>query len=127
MKGAGPAQAVLVVGQAGHQDVPDPEGHAQFSHMPGHGEDVLVRSAGEPAVLFGVDLLQVQDHQAGVLHQLVEGGQVGRVVGAEGFAAAVSRAVWTFFWWARRKNSVRKGSWSRGSPPLTVMPPFLPQ
>lgn len=46
-----------------------------------------------PAVLFGVDLLQVQDHQAGVLHQLVEGGQVGRVVGAEGFARRVEGGV----------------------------------
>ena len=93
---AGPAQAVLVVGQAGHQDVPDPEGHPQLRHMPGHGEDVLVRFAGEPAVLFGVDLFQVQDHQAGVLHQLVEGGQVIRVVRAEGFAGRVKGRVHLF-------------------------------
>ena len=33
----GPAQALLVIGEAGHQHMPDPERNAQIGNMPCHG------------------------------------------------------------------------------------------
>ena len=51
------AQAVLVIGQAGHQHMADPQRHAQVGDVPGHGQDVGVVLAGEPAVALRVDLL----------------------------------------------------------------------
>ena len=60
--------------------MPDPERDAQVGDVPGHGKDVGVVPAGELAVLFGVDLFQVQDDQAGGLHERVETGEIRRVL-----------------------------------------------
>ena len=53
------AQAVLIVGQAGHQHMADPERDSQVRDTPCHGKDVGIVFARELAVLFGVDLFQV--------------------------------------------------------------------
>ena len=73
--------------------MPDPEGDAQLRDVPGHGKDVGVVFAGEAAGLFGVDLFQVKDDEAGGLHQRVKLGQIGRVVGAERLTGCVQRGV----------------------------------
>jgi hypothetical protein len=39
----------------------------------------------------------------------------------------VSIQVWMFFCFANSKNSIKKSSCIKGSPPLTVMPPSEPQ
>ena len=57
--------------------------------MARHRKDVRVVPAGEPAVLLRVDLLQIEDDEAGGLHQPVKIGQIRRIVGAEGLTGGV--------------------------------------
>ena len=57
--------------------------------MARHRKDVRVVLSGEPAVLLRVDLLQIEDDEAGGLHQPVKIGQISRIVGAEGLTGGV--------------------------------------
>ena len=82
-------QAVFVVRQAGDEDMAYPERHAEVGDVARHRKDVRVVPAGEPAVLLRVDLLQIEDDEAGGLHQPVKIGQIRRIVGAEGLTGGV--------------------------------------
>ena len=82
-------QAVFVVRQAGDEDMAYPERHAEVGDAARHRKDVRVVPAGEPAVLLRVDLLQIEDDEAGGLHQPVKIGQIRRIVGAEGLTGGV--------------------------------------
>ncbi len=119
-------QAVFVVRQAGDEDMAYPERYAEVGDVARHRKDVRVVPAGEPAVLLRVDLLQIEDDEAGGLHQPVKIGQISRIVGAEGLTGGVQSRMHALGR-ASSKNAVRNSIWRSGSPPLTVMPPFLPQ
>ena len=82
-------QAVFVVRQAGDEDMAYPERHAEVGDVARHRKDIRVVPAGEPAVLLRVDLLQIEDDEAGGLHQPVKIGQISRIVGAEGLTGGV--------------------------------------
>ena len=82
-------QAVFVVRQAGDEDMAYPERHAEVGDVARHRKDVRVVPAGEPAVLLRVDLLQIEDDEAGGLHQPVKIGQIRCIVGAEGLTGGV--------------------------------------
>ena len=90
-----PPQALLVVGQAGHQHMADPEGDTEVGDVARHRKDVGVVFSGELAVLLRVDLLQVEDDEAGGAHQPVKVGQIGRIVGAKGLTGGVEGRVHT--------------------------------
>ena len=82
-------QAVFVVRQAGDEDMAYPERYAEVRDVARHRKDVRVVPSGEPAVLLRVDLLQIEDDEAGGLHQPVKIGQISRIVGAEGLTGGV--------------------------------------
>ena len=74
----------------------DPERNAQIRNMLCHGENVGVILPGELAVLFRVDLLEIQDHEAGHVHQAVELRQILRVC-PKRLTGRVERGVDAFF------------------------------
>ena len=88
-----PAQTLLVVGQAGHQHMPDPQRHPEVRDAACHGQDVGIVFSGEPTVLFGVDLFQVQNDQTGGLHQPVKSGKVCRIIGPERLPGSIQSRV----------------------------------
>ena len=90
------AQPFLVIGQPGHEDVPDPQRDAEVRNMPRHRKDVGIVFAGELPVAFRVDLLQVENDQTGGLHQPVETGQIIRVIGPEGLPGGIQSRVHAF-------------------------------
>ena len=63
------AQLILVVGDSRHEHVTDPYRHTKVGEATGTVEDVLIAVTGEPTVCFAVDMLQVEQHSVGALHQ----------------------------------------------------------
>ena len=63
------AQLGLVVGDAGHKHMADPHRHAEVGEAAGTVEDVFIAMTGELTMRLRVDMLQVEEHGVGNLHQ----------------------------------------------------------
>ena len=96
--------------------------------MPRHRKDVGIVFAGELPVALRVDLLQIEDDQTGV--SFISRSKAARYAGSsgpEGLPGSIQRRVHALGAGQRRRTAVRNSICRSGSPPLTVMPPFLPQ
>ncbi len=74
-------ELLLAGSDAGDEDVANPNGLFYLGEITGAVEDGLVAVACEPAVLLAIDVLDVEQHQVGGLHQALELGEEGRLAG----------------------------------------------
>ena len=74
---ARPDEKFVVVTHAGDEYVADPDGLVDLVEIAEHVDDVLVVVTGEFFMLFGINVLDVDEQQVGALHESFELSEVG--------------------------------------------------
>ena len=121
--------AVIRLKGHGHTEVADillhkRPGPAVGLQIPGKGQNRIQMLPGQYLMCLRIDMLDIQHYQVGELHKPVKLFNKRLVVRFKGNTGGIDTSVYIFGLGVVNK-SIRKSTCIRGSPPVTVIPPFL--